>query len=201
MWNVPSASADAVTPQKTSDAALKAERPSSGVIWLTGLSGAGKSTISGLVDAQLRAVRYRTFIIDGDTLRTGLNSDLGFSAQDRKESVRRAAHAAALLADAGLLVLVALIAPFASDRTRAREIIGPRYHEVFVNAGIDACCERDPKGLYRRAFNGEIADFTGVSSPYESPESPDLMLDSCNLPASECVTLLTRYITERFAPG
>ncbi|WP_097190195.1 adenylyl-sulfate kinase [Caballeronia arationis] len=182
-------------------AALADTRPSAGVIWLTGLSGAGKSTLCSLASARLRTRGYRTFIIDGDTLRTGLNSDLGFSAPDRKESVRRAAYTAALLADAGLLVLVALIAPFAADRARAREIIGPHYHEVFVNAGIEVCRRRDPKGLYRRALNGELPEFTGVSSPYEAPAAPELMLDSCNQPAAECVTLLIDYIARRFVPG
>jgi adenylyl-sulfate kinase len=176
-------------------------REISGVIWLTGLSGAGKSTLCRLAENHLCQLGYRTFVIDGDTLRAGLNSNLGFSAADRKESVRRAAHAAAMLADAGILVLVALISPFTADRAEARTIIGSRYHEIFVNASLETCRQRDPKGLYHRALKGEIPEFTGISSPYEAPMAAELVLDASGLSASECTARLLDYVTKRFAPA
>jgi len=169
------------------------------VFWLTGLSGAGKSTLSNHVCRRLRALGYRSYTLDGDTLRAGLNADLGFSATDRKESVRRAAHAAALLADAGNVVLVALISPFAADRGDARTIVGTHFHEVFVSATIETCKQRDPKGLYLRALRGDLHEFTGISSPYETPAHPDLLLDTGNLSVSRCGDRLLGYITNRMS--
>ncbi|MFP3565436.1 adenylyl-sulfate kinase [Paraburkholderia sp. SIMBA_030] len=164
------------------------------VIWLTGLSGAGKSTLGHHVRPRLEALGYRTYLLDGDVLRTGLNADLGFSASDRSENVRRTAHVANLMADSGLLVLVAAIAPFAADRAKAREVVGKRLHEVFVAADLETCRRRDPKGLYARAFNGEILNFTGVDSPYEPPEAPDLLLDTGKLTLDACSDSLVDYI-------
>jgi adenylyl-sulfate kinase len=150
-------------------------------IWLTGLSGAGKSTLA-------RALGWA--VIDGDDLRRGLCSDLGFSPADRAENVRRAAHVARILNDAGVDVVVALISPLRAHRALAREIVGAGFREAFVKAPLAVCEARDPKGLYARARRGELADFTGVSAPYEEPEAPDLTLDTSTLTVEECVQRL-----------
>ena len=149
------------------------------VVWLTGLSGAGKSTIAALVDAALHARGRHSYILDGDNLRFGLCNDLGFSPEDRAENVRRLGEAARLLQDAGLLVLVAAISPYRDDRARVRARV-PEGHflEVFVDAPLDVCESRDPKGLYRRARAGEITGFSGIDAPYEPPEAPDLRLSA-----------------------
>lgn len=147
------------------------------VVWLTGLSGAGKSTIAALVDVQLHARGRHSYILDGDNLRFGLCKDLGFSPEHRAENVRRLGEAARLLQDAGLVVLVAAISPYRDDRARVRERLPEgRFLEIFVDAPLAVCESRDPKGLYRRARAGEIAGFSGIDAPYEPPESPDLRL-------------------------
>jgi bifunctional enzyme CysN/CysC len=147
------------------------------VIWLTGLSGSGKSTLATGLDFQLHRRGIASFILDGDNLRHGLNSNLGFSPEDRSENIRRAGETAKLMAEAGLVVICSLISPYSADRKRVREIChrdGVPFAEVFVNAPIETCEARDPRGLYKKARAGEIKDFTGVSSPYESPEAPEL---------------------------
>jgi bifunctional enzyme CysN/CysC len=158
----------------------RADRPSLGAtIWLTGLSGSGKSTVAAACEARLVAFGRPSYVLDGDNVRHGLNGDLGFSAEDRAENVRRVGHVARLMADAGLVVLVPLISPFRADRDAARarhaEADLP-FHEVFVDTPIELCEQRDPKGLYAKARAGEVADFTGVSAPYEAPRTPDLVL-------------------------
>ncbi len=145
------------------------------VVWFTGLSGAGKTTLAVAVERSLFDAGHRTFLIDGDLLRAGLCSDLGFSATDRQENVRRAAIVSGLMADAGLICLTALISPFRVDRLRARQLFPANgFLEVFVNAPLAVCEKRDVKGLYRRARANEIPEFTGISSAYEPPESPEL---------------------------
>ena len=147
------------------------------VLWLTGLSGAGKSTIADRLEQKLHAVGGRTYVLDGDNLRHGLNRDLGFTDADRVENVRRVAEVAKLMADAGLIVIVSLISPFRAERLMARELMGDiAFMEVFVDTPIAVCEKRDPKGLYRKARAGELVNFTGVDSPYEPPESPELVL-------------------------
>lgn len=149
------------------------------VIWLTGLSGAGKSTLADALDAALRERGIHTYVLDGDVLRTGLNRGLGFSAEDRSENIRRAAEVARLMMDAGLVVIVALISPFRQDREAARTLVPEgRFIEVFVDAPLAVAELRDPKGLYARARRGEIPQFTGIDSPYEAPENPELHLDT-----------------------
>ena len=156
------------------------------IIWLTGLSGAGKSTIASILQRQLSSRGRRSYILDGDILRTGINSDLGFSDADRVENIRRTAEIARLLADAGLIVIVALISPFRRERAQARTTAGRiPFLEVYVDAPLEHCEKRDPKGLYRRARCGEIAHFTGIDSAYEVPESPDIHLDTHALTADE----------------
>jgi bifunctional enzyme CysN/CysC len=166
-----------VTPvTKASRATLMGQRPC--VIWFTGLSGAGKSTIAGLVEQRLHALGMHSYLLDGDNLRLGLNRDLGFTAADRVENIRRVGEVAALMADAGLVVLCAFISPYASERRQARDVVGAKaFFEVFIDTPIDVCVSRDPKGLYRRAIEGKIENFTGISAAYEPPVAPDLRID------------------------
>ena len=155
-------------------------RPSAGAtVWLTGLSGSGKSTVAMACEARLVAFDRPAYVLDGDNVRQGLNGDLGFSAADRAENVRRVGHVARLMADAGIVVLVPLISPYRADRDLVRmihEAAGLPFFEVFVDTPIELCEQRDPKGLYAKARAGEITGFTGIDDPYEAPESPDLVL-------------------------
>ncbi|TVQ91030.1 MAG: adenylyl-sulfate kinase [Deltaproteobacteria bacterium] len=147
------------------------------VIWLTGLSGAGKSTIARHLELLLVQSRCFAYVLDGDNLRHGLNADLGFSTQDRSENIRRVGSVAQLFSDAGVLCITAFISPFREDRAQARALVDEgRFIEVFVDTPLALCEARDPKGLYRRARAGEIAHFTGISSPYEAPENPEVHL-------------------------
>lgn len=145
-------------------------------VWLTGLSGSGKSTLCRHVERALIARRVHAYVLDGDNVRMGLNADLGFSAADRAENVRRIGEVARLMTDAGLVVLTALISPLRADRERVRALLPGRFFEVHVATPIEVCEARDPKGLYARARRGEIAEFTGISAPYEPPEAPDLVV-------------------------
>ena len=147
------------------------------IAWFTGLSGSGKSSIANAVDRALTRDGRHTMVLDGDNLRHGLNRDLGFSAADRIENIRRAAETARLMAEAGLVVIVSLISPFREERAMARRIAGDvPFLEVFIDTPLAVCEARDPKGLYDRARAGKIPDFTGISAPYEAPEAPDLLI-------------------------
>jgi bifunctional enzyme CysN/CysC len=158
-------------------AGLKRQRPA--VLWLTGLSGSGKSTIANLVEKKLLARGAHTYLLDGDNVRHGLNRDLGFTDADRVENIRRVAETAKLMADAGLIVLVSFISPFRSERRMARGLMPEgEFFEVFVDTPLEVCRQRDPKGLYARALAGEIKNFTGIDSPYEGPETAELVLDT-----------------------
>ncbi|MEI7439041.1 MAG: adenylyl-sulfate kinase [Thermoleophilia bacterium] len=160
----------------------------SAVVWLTGLSAAGKSTIARHVADELQTQGRRTYVLDGDELRSGLCSDLGFSLEDRAENVRRAAEVARVLFAADLTVLCTSISPLEIDRSAARSIVGgDDFLEVYVQTPIEECIARDPKGLYRRALNGEIPDFTGISSPYEVPLNPELVIDTSGQTLDACV--------------
>ena len=157
------------------------------VVWFTGLSGSGKSTVAHNLEERLAAAGRLTYVLDGDNVRHGLCADLGFGAADRTENIRRVGHVAALLADAGVLVLTSFISPYRADRERARAAgRTTRFHEVFIRAALAVCETRDPKGLYKKARAGQIAEFTGISAPYEAPEKPDLHLRTGDqdLPAS-----------------
>ena len=150
-------------------------RQKSFVVWLTGLSGAGKSTIARYLEVELFKTGIRTLILDGDNTRMSINRDLDFSAAGRQENIRRVAEMAKLLNDAGVVTITAFISPFSKDRLQAKTIIGEDcFVEVFVDAPLDVCMERDTKGLYQKAINGELRDFTGVSSPYETPDNPQI---------------------------
>jgi bifunctional enzyme CysN/CysC len=165
---------------KSARAALKNQKPC--LLWYTGLSGAGKSTIANLVDKKLHARRRHTYLLDGDNVRHGLNKDLGFTAADRVENIRRIAEVAKLMVDAGLIVSSAFISPFQSERRMARALLPPNeFIEIFVDTPLPVAEERDPKGLYKKARRGELKNFTGIDSPYEAPENPELRLDTTAL--------------------
>ncbi|KDP87542.1 adenylylsulfate kinase [Cupriavidus sp. SK-3] len=164
-------------------------------IWLTGLSGAGKSTLADGAKLWLQGSGIRALRIDGDELRAGLCQDLRFSAEDRHENVRRAAQIARMLNDQGVLVLVSMISPSARDRQTAREIVGAeRFMEVYVRADVEQCRARDPKGLYAQVKRGEIAQFTGISSPYEPPLAPDLIIDTSTATETACIDKLAQTV-------
>ena len=150
-------------------------------MWFTGLSGCGKSTIANAVDDKLHQRGKRTFVLDGDNIRLGLNKNLTFSADDRTENIRRIGEVGKLFAASGCITLTAFVSPYRSDRDKVREIIpAGEFVEVFVNASLETCEARDPKGLYKKARAGEIKNFTGISDPYEAPINPELVLDSDN---------------------
>lgn len=148
------------------------------VVWFTGLSGSGKSTVARALEERLHAAGRLVYVLDGDNIRHGLCADLDFSDAGRVENIRRIGHVAALFADAGAIVLTAFISPFRSDRAQVRELVGDDFVEVHVDADLAVCESRDPKGLYQKARAGEIPEFTGISSPYEAPENPELRIDT-----------------------
>jgi adenylylsulfate kinase len=164
-------------------------------VWLTGLSGAGKSTIAYELERRLMALGHACYVLDGDNVRHGLTSDLGFTKDDRRENIRRVAHVAQLMNDAGLIVITALISPMDEDRAMAREIIGhDRFVETYLAASVDDCARRDPKGLYAKARAGAITAFTGVSAPYEPPVHPDLYVDTANQSKEASVSSVFDYL-------
>ncbi len=167
------------TVNKETRARLKQQKPV--VLWFTGLSGAGKSTVAGALENVLADMGFHTYLLDGDNVRHGLCKDLGFSEQDRKENIRRVGELCKLMADAGLIVLSAFISPYREERQMVRELLPEgEFLEVFVNASMEVCEQRDPKGLYKKARAGEIKNFTGIDSNYESPLQPEI-----NLPAGD----------------
>ncbi len=166
------------------------------VVWLTGLSGAGKSTLAMRVEHALHTKGLQTYVLDGDNVRRGLNADLSFSTKDRSENIRRIGEVAALMADAGLIVITAFISPFLVDRRAARVAAGGSFHEVYVKADLDTCEKRDPKGLYKKARSGAIDDFTGISSPYEPPETPELVVDTAACDVDDCVGMIVDHVLE-----
>jgi adenylyl-sulfate kinase len=174
------------------------------VVWLTGLSGSGKSTIAHALERRLIDAGCAAYVLDGDNVRHGLNSDLGFSPADRDENIRRVGNMAAMMAEAGLIAIVAFISPYRAARDAARQAAGERaFFEVLVSAPLDECSRRDPKGLYAKARAGEITDLTGVDAPYEAPETPDAVLDTATEDADACVAALMDLLTQRgaIAPG
>ena len=189
----------ALTVDRGARAALLGQRPV--VAWFTGLSGAGKSTLANRVEAMLHARGRATILLDGDNLRHGLTRDLGFTAADRVENVRRVGEVAALMADAGLVVLVCLISPYRADREAARRRVGEAFLEVFVDADVSECRRRDPKGLYAKADRGEIGNFTGVSAPYEAPEVAEVHVRTDRGSVEEAAEVVLGRILGRCAPG
>lgn len=179
---------------------LRAQRTGhrGGVLWFTGLSGAGKSTLAMAVEEHLFRKGYAVYVLDGDNVRGGLNADLGFSPDDRIENIRRVGHLAALFADAGFICITAFISPYATDRAQARAAAGAAFHEIYLDADLSTCEHRDPKGLYKRARTGEIADFTGISSPYEPPEAPELAIPTAREPVEASVERIVNYVEKNF---
>ena len=193
--------ANNITPHRSgvaADARRKITGSVPAVFWMSGLSGSGKSTIAVQFERRMTEEGHAAFMIDGDTVRTGLCEGLGFSAEDRHENLRRIAHLAKTMAAAGLTVVVCTISPDKQSRDTAREIISEAadFYEVYVQASVEVCASRDPKGLYKRAFAGEIANFTGVSAPYEIPENADIVLDTASLSADACAEVLVNAALE-----
>lgn len=164
------------------------------VLWFTGLSGSGKSTIACEVEKKLHEKGILTYILDGDNVRHGLNSDLSFSAKDRKENIRRISEVAKLLYDAGVMVLVSFISPYRSERDFARKLIGDDFIEIFVDCSLEECEKRDTKGFYKLARDGKIKDFTGISAPYEKPENPEIVINTNKLSVKESVDKIIELI-------
>jgi adenylylsulfate kinase len=180
---------------QTTRAEQKNQRPL--VIWFTGLSASGKSTIAGALEQILTRQGYHTYLLDGDNVRHGLCGDLGFSDADRQENIRRVGEVAKLIADAGLIALAAFISPFCADRDLVREIMPEgQFVEVFVDASLDVCKDRDPKGLYAKAVRGEIKQFTGIDSPYEPPMNAEVHLRAGEISVAEAVNELLAYLHE-----
>jgi adenylylsulfate kinase len=175
---------------------LLQQRPK--LIWFTGLSGSGKSTLAVQLEAQLFALGYKTYLLDGDNIRSGLNKDLSFSDDGRVENIRRIGEVSKLMLDAGLVVLSAFISPFEADRQQVKAIVGEEnYIEVFVNTPIEVCEERDVKGLYKKARAGEVKNFTGIDSPYETPKHPDINIPTDKLSVEESIAELLKKVLPR----
>ncbi len=167
-----------------------------GLFWFTGLSGAGKSTLAHAVEEQLFQKGYNTYVLDGDNVRHGLCADLGFSDDDRKENIRRIGHMSNLFVQAGVIVLTAFISPFRIDRQNARKIAGADFHEIYCDCSLEVCEQRDVKGLYKKARAGEIPFFTGIDSPYEVPENPELITKT-DSGLDDSIEQVFSYISEK----
>jgi bifunctional enzyme CysN/CysC len=183
---------------KSARARLNGQKPV--LLWFTGLSGAGKSTIANSLEQKLHGLGKRTFVLDGDNVRHGLNRDLGFTEADRVENIRRVAEVAKLFIEAGLITIVSFISPFRDEREMARGLMGPdEFIEIFVDTPLETCERRDPKGLYRKARRGELRNFTGLDSPYERPETPELTLDALNERAEDLADHVIAFLQRRGA--
>jgi len=170
----------------------------SAILWFTGLSGSGKSTLANAVNVALYKNGYSTYVLDGDNIRHGLCKDLGFSDLDREENIRRIGEVSKLFLDAGIIVLTAFVSPFRVDRDNARALVGKNdFIEIFCSADLDICETRDTKGLYAKARSGDIKDFTGISSPYEEPQSPEMKIDTGNIDIDECVDMVINFLIKQ----
>lgn len=168
------------------------------LIWFTGLSGSGKSTLAVRLEAHLHASGFKTYLLDGDNIRSGLNRDLSFTDEGRVENIRRIGEVSRLFLDAGIVVLSAFISPFQADRDQVRKIVGPQhYFEVFVNAPIEVCEQRDVKGLYKKARAGEVSNFTGINSPYEVPRHPDITINTHEQSIEQSIEALAALVEPR----
>lgn len=168
------------------------------LIWFTGLSGSGKSTLAVQLEAVLHQQGFKTYLLDGDNVRAGLNKDLTFGAEAREENIRRIGEVAKLMIDAGLVVIASFISPFHKDRQKVKDLVGEsNYLEIFVDCPVEVCEARDVKGLYKKARAGEIKEFTGISSPYEAPQNPDLIIKSAEQPIQDSIDLLLEKVLPR----
>ena len=189
-----------ITPHQHAISAADRERQNGHkghVLWFTGLSGSGKSTVASAVERELHQRGVRTYILDGDNVRTGLNSDLDFSAASREENIRRIAHVSGLMKDAGLVVLSAFVSPYQKDRDYVREVAGDDFSEVFVSTPLEVCEQRDVKGLYAKARAGEISNFTGISAPFEEPTKPELDVPTHTMSIEQAAMMVVDYIINR----
>lgn len=167
------------------------------VIWFTGLSAAGKSTLANVLSKELHIMQIKNYVLDGDNIRHGLNKNLGFSHDDRKENIRRIGEVAKLFVDAGLIAMAAFISPYREHRSNVRRLLGNgQFIEVFVKCPVSECERRDPKGIYKRARAGEIKEFTGVSAPYEEPENPEIILKTDEMSLEKCIKTILNYLRE-----
>lgn len=164
------------------------------LLWFTGLSGSGKSTVASLLEKRLHEMGKLTYLLDGDNVRHGLNSDLGFSEEDRIENIRRVGEVSKLIVDAGVITISTFISPFKEDRENVRKLLGKDFIEVFTDCPLEVCEERDPKGIYKKARKGEIKNFTGIDSPYEKPENPEITVSTHLNSLEECVELIISYL-------
>jgi adenylylsulfate kinase len=170
------------------------------VLWFTGLSGSGKSTVASLLEKKLHSMGKLTYLLDGDNVRHGLNSDLSFSEEDRIENIRRIAELAKLFVDSGIITITTFISPFRNDRERVRELLGDDFTEVYIDCPLEICEKRDPKGIYKKARLGEIKNFTGIDSPYEKPTNPEITVSTHLNTIDECVDSIISYLnTHKFA--
>ena len=180
---------------KDERAKQKQQRPC--ILWFTGLSGSGKSTIAGAVEQKLFELGHHTYLLDGDNVRHGLNKDLAFTDNDRIENIRRIGELSKLMIDAGLLVMTAFISPFREDRRMVRSLVqNHEFIEIYMDTPIDECERRDPKGLYKKARKGEIKNFTGVDSDYEIPEVPEVVINTVDLSIEECADKIIKYLKD-----
>lgn len=164
------------------------------LIWFTGLSGSGKSTIASALEQKLWSLGKLTYLLDGDNVRHGLNGDLGFTAEDRKENIRRIQEVGKLFVDAGVITLTSFISPFEEDRQKIKSELGEDMIEIFIHCRIEVCENRDPKGLYKKVRKGELSNFTGIHSPYEDPKNPDLQIESHKNSVGECAEQIIEYL-------
>lgn len=171
------------------------------LLWFTGLSGSGKSTVANLVARKLHESGKLTYLLDGDNVRHGLNKDLGFSLADRQENIRRIGEVAKLFVHAGVVTLASFISPLREDRMTLRKLLGNDFVEIFADCALEVCEARDPKSLYKKARSGEIKDFTGISSPYERPENPEIRLHTDSETLEECAEKILRYLNKHVVPG
>lgn len=168
------------------------------ILWFTGLSASGKSTLANIVEKKLFKMNYKTYLLDGDNVRHGLNKDLGFNEESRVENIRRIGEVSKLFLDSGIIVLTAFISPFKSDRHLARSLVAKKqFIEIFIDASLETCEQRDPKGMYLKARNGEISNFTGISSPYESPENPELHIINNEITLDDASNQIIEYLIKK----
>ena len=196
--NTKSTNLVAVAHRVSSEQRSEINKHKGGVLWFTGLPGSGKSTLAIELEHQLFQSGKQAYVLDGDNVRHGLSSDLGFSPEDRTENIRRISEVATLFAEAGFIVITAFISPYQADRDLARKCAGNMFKEVFIDTPLEVCEERDPKGHYQKARTGEISEFTGISAPYESPSSPELTVITAGREIDACVNELEGFVAANF---
>ena len=196
--NIKSSNLVTVKHRITVEERWKANKHKGGILWFTGLPGSGKSTLAIELESYLFQNGIQVYVLDGDNIRQGLSSDLGFSPADRTENIRRIGEVGTLFADAGFIVITAFISPYRKDRELARQVAGDFFNEIYIKADVTTCEKRDPKGHYRLARTGKIPEFTGVSAPYEQPNNPELIVDTNNQSVDQCKEHLIKFIGTRF---